>query len=61
MPNTYEYECENHGLFERREPIQQVHKADCPICGISARRKYESFGFRYANPLFHQDGSYEEK
>lgn len=58
---TYVYECATDGRFERQEPIMQEHKANCSSCGRPARRVYTFQGMVYANPLFHPDGSYEDK
>lgn len=60
---TYEYRCPEHGTFEREEPIAAEHRADCPECGAPAQRIYHPVGMYYGHPapLFHEDGSYEEK
>lgn len=60
MPNTYEYECGEHGAFEQREPMNQEHAADCPTCATPARRKYGYSGFFYSNNLYDQSGKIED-
>jgi putative FmdB family regulatory protein len=38
MP-TYEFDCSDHGTFELARPIARMREpADCPTCGVSARR-----------------------
>ena len=61
---TYEFACggcQNH--FEVEQPITAEHRADCPKCGIQAQRVYSKVGHYWDNPkpLYHKDGSYEEK
>ena len=61
MPNTYEYECGEHGRFEQREPMDQVHSATCPDCSTPALRIYHPVQMRHANSLYFPNGSVEDK
>lgn len=60
---TYEFKCSEHGLFEVKQAITAEHHANCPVCGTKAQRVFAQVGVRWDNPqpLYHKDGSYEEK
>ena len=58
---TYQYSCQAHGTFERREPITAEHRADCPQCQRPAQRVYSLGGWTWDNALFAKDGSYKDK
>ncbi len=61
---TYEFRCQSCNLqFEVRQPIHEEHKAKCPKCGGLAQRLYHAPAHYYdkPKPLYHKDGSYEEK
>jgi len=62
MP-IYEYSCGIHGIFEVKQGMHDIHTARCPKCGRVARRLFSVGGHYWDNPkpLFHKDGSYEEK
>ena len=34
----YDYECENHGVFEVFQSMTEEHKAECAKCGRGGRR-----------------------
>ena len=34
----YDYECEEHGVFEVFQSMTEDHKAECPKCGGGGRR-----------------------
>lgn len=46
----YEYECQEHGRLTVRQPMFSEHKANCPDCGMLARRIF-SVNFRMAEPV----------
>jgi len=60
---VYIFECSVHGRFEVKQPMESEHSADCPRCGQPAIRIYSTLGSYYdkPKPLYHKDGSYEEK
>ncbi len=59
----YEFRCPTHGTFEVKQPLHAEHKAGCPKCGQPAQRVYNTLNHYWDNPkpLYHKDGSYEEK
>lgn len=61
---TYEYKCGTHGVFELKQPMDDEHgTTTCFECGSLSHRVYSMSGWIYDHPkpLFHEDGSYEEK
>jgi len=59
----YIFRCHTHGEFEEKQELHDMHVAYCPKCGLAAQRVYSAIGHYWDNPqpLFHEDGSYEEK
>uniref|UniRef100_A0A6M3J2H3 Putative regulatory protein FmdB zinc ribbon domain-containing protein n=1 Tax=viral metagenome TaxID=1070528 RepID=A0A6M3J2H3_9ZZZZ len=59
----YEFKCEEHGIFKVKQSIHDEHTAYCPQCGKPAQRIYHGLGRYYDHPapLYHKDGSFEEK
>ena len=60
----YEFICPKcHKLIVEEQPMQAEHKAFCMECGVRAERKYSPLGHYWdkPKPLFHRDGSFEEK
>lgn len=53
----YVYECHDHDRFEQREPMLQEHRANCPECGVEARRIYTFSGWTIKHELWNPDGS----
>ena len=60
---VYVYKCKDHGIFEVKQHILDKHIAYCPSCGKRGDRLLFPVGHYYDNPkpLYHKDGSYEEK
>ncbi len=64
MGMIYQFKCLNCEIyFEIEQPMHDQHKANCPKCGVPAQRIYTSPRWYWTNPkpLYHKDGSYEEK
>ncbi len=38
---VYGFGCREHGIFRIMQPVWEVHKANCPVCGIKAKQVYE--------------------
>lgn len=59
----YVFLCHKHGQFEVTQPMDTNHTADCPTCGKPGQRVYQPLSHYWDKPapLFHKDGSYEEK
>lgn len=59
----YEFRCSEHGVFEVDQPMMVEHKANCPECDKPTKRVYSPTPHYWDSPkpLFHKDGSYEEK
>ena len=58
----YQYTCEEHGYFEKAQPLYATHEAKCPKCNLYARRIFSTPKWYYDNPkpLYRKDGSFEE-
>ncbi|KKN75200.1 hypothetical protein LCGC14_0383590 [marine sediment metagenome] len=63
MGMIYQFRCPMHGLFEVEQPMHQTHEALCSICQSPTWRVYSPLAHYWSNPkpLYHKDGSYEEK
>jgi putative FmdB family regulatory protein len=57
---TYQFCCEEHGLFEVKQPILSEHKANCPTCGKQAQRIYSRTEWIWAGSAYRPDGSLRE-
>ena len=47
----YEYRCEQHGKFDKRQEMSDQHTAVCPECGGDTVMLFSPFKFRIAVPL----------
>lgn len=53
----YQFRCQEHGLFEVSQSMQEEHKARCPTCNREAQRIYLPIIFYFPNCLWNPDGS----
>ena len=60
MP-LYEYQCSEHGVFEKRQSIEDRHEAYCPQCGRLSEKKMSvvnfTFGWKLADECHHVRGT----
>ena len=56
----YEFKCNEHGLFEVEQSINEEHKANCPECGKPAQRIFSRHQWIFAGSIFRKDGSLRE-
>ncbi len=47
----YEFNCEKHGRFEVRQPMESEHVSVCPTCGLVAQRRYSLLVTRVREPI----------
>jgi putative FmdB family regulatory protein len=53
----YEFKCEQHGVFQVRQSLNDEHKADCPKCQQPAQRIFSTPEWIWKGEAYRPDGS----
>lgn len=53
----YDFRCDQHGVFEVKQEMLQVHRTVCPKCGEYAQRIYTPVIHYWPDVLWNKDGS----